>query len=87
MDIDQAGATLAAALGFSAAQTEARVKVLCRGFDKDAGQTIIILECRLQPRTTPLVSPKQQETQTAKQTKAQDKPEALRQALFQSILR
>jgi hypothetical protein len=57
-EFDQAGTALAAALGFSPKHTEAHAKLLCRGDDKNAGQVVLIVEIRVQPRKMPLVSPR-----------------------------
>ncbi len=45
---------LLSALGFSATHNEARMKVLCRGTDTDAGEAILILEVRIRKRSAPV---------------------------------
>ncbi len=53
--LDKVGAALANALGFSVKHTEARMKVICNGVDKNSKETIIVIECRIRKRTTPLM--------------------------------
>ncbi len=45
---------LVSALGFSATHNEARLKLLCRGTDTDAGETVLILEVRIRKRSAPV---------------------------------
>jgi hypothetical protein len=86
-DFDQAGTALAAALGFSLEHTEAHAKLLCRGDDKNAGQVVLIVEVRVQPRTTPLVSGQEKGPPRAgKGTKGPGKPMTPHKALLQSII-
>lgn len=73
-ELDQVGTALADALGFSAEQTEAHLKLLCRGVDKNARQTILILECRLQPKRAPIVDQQKSGTKPAKKLKGPGKP-------------
>ncbi len=84
-ELDQVGIALADALGFSAEQTEARLKLLCRGFDKEAGQTILILECRVQPRKAPVVGHQKGATKPGKKLKGPGKPKTPHKSLLQSI--
>jgi hypothetical protein len=55
-DFDQAVTALAVALGFSPKHTEAHAKLLCRGDDTNAGQVVLIIKVRVQPRRMPLTS-------------------------------
>jgi hypothetical protein len=55
-DFDAAGTALAVALGFSAKETEAHARLLCRGGDKNAGQVVLIVEVRVQPTKMPLAN-------------------------------
>jgi hypothetical protein len=86
-DFDQAGTALAAALGFSPKHTEAHAKLLCRGDDTNAGQVVLIVEIRAQPRRMPLTSRQEKGPPSAgKGTKGPGKPMTPRKALLQSIV-
>jgi hypothetical protein len=86
-DFDQAGTALAAALGFSAKETEARAKLICRGDDKDAGQVVLIVQIMVQPRRTPLVSGQERGRPNAgKGTRGPGKPMTPHKSLLQSIV-
>jgi hypothetical protein len=86
-DFDQAGTALAAALGFSLEHTEAHAKLLCRGDDKNAGQVVLIVEVRVQPRRMPLTSRQEKGPPSAgKGTKGPGNPITPRKALLQSIV-
>jgi hypothetical protein len=86
-DFDQAGTALAAALGFSVKQTEAHAKLLCRGDDKNAGQVVLIVEIRVQPRRAPMVSGQEKGPPNAgKVTKGSGKPMTPRKSLLQSVV-
>jgi hypothetical protein len=86
-DFDQAGTALAAALGFSPKHTEAHAKLLCRGDDKNAGQVVLIVEVRVQPRKMPLVSSQEKGPASAgKGTKGPGKPMTPHKSLLQSVV-
>jgi hypothetical protein len=86
-DFDQAGTALAVALGFSAKETEAHAKLLCRGDDKNAGQVVLIVEVRVQPRKMPLATGQETARPNAGQgTKGPGKPMTPRKSLLQSIV-
>jgi hypothetical protein len=86
-DFDQAGTALAAALGFSLEHTEAHAKLLCRGDDTNAGQIVLIVEVRVQPRKMPMSSSQEKGPPSAgKGTQGPGKPMTPRKALLQSIV-
>jgi hypothetical protein len=86
-DFDQAGTALAAAMGFSAKQTEAHAKLLCRGDDKNAGQVVLIVEVRVQPRRMPLASSQEKgPPRVGNGTKGPGKPLTPRKSLLQGIV-
>jgi hypothetical protein len=86
-DFDQAGTALAVALGFSPKHTEAHAKLLCRGDDKNAGQVVLIVEIRVQPKRMPLTNRREKGPPSAgKGTKGPGKPMTPRKALLQSIV-
>jgi hypothetical protein len=86
-DFDQAGTALAVALGFSAKDTEAHAKILCRGDDKNAGQVILIVEVRVQPRKGPVANGQEKARPNAgKGIKGPGKPMTPRKSLLQSIV-
>jgi hypothetical protein len=86
-DFDAAGTALAVALGFSAKETEAHARLLCRGDDKNAGQVVLIVEVRVQPRKAPMMSGQVKARPNAGQgTKGPGKPMTPRKSLLQSIV-
>jgi hypothetical protein len=86
-DFDEAGTALAAALGFSVKQTEAHAKLLCRGDDKNAGQVVLIVEIRVEPRRTPVANGQETARPNAGQgTKGPGKPMTPHKSLLQSIV-
>jgi hypothetical protein len=86
-DFDQAGTALAAALGFSPKHTEAHAKLLCRGDEKNAGQVVLIVEVRVQPRKMALVSSQEKGPPSAgKGAKGPRKPMTPRKSLLQGIV-
>jgi hypothetical protein len=86
-DFDQAGTALAVALGFSAKETEAHAKLLCRGDDKNAGQVVLIVEVRVQPRRMPMTSSQERGPPSAgKGAKGPGKPMTPRKSLLQSVV-
>jgi hypothetical protein len=86
-DFDEAGTALAAALGFSVQQTEAHARLLCRGDDKDAGQVVLIVEVRVQPRRMPLANRQEKVRPNAGQgTKGPGNPITPHKSLLQSIV-
>jgi len=86
-DFDAAGTALAVALGFSAKETEAHARLLCRGDDTNAGQVVLIVEVRVQPRKAPLVSGQEKGPPRVGQgTKGPGKPMTPHKSLLQSIV-
>jgi hypothetical protein len=86
-DFDQAGTALAVALGFSPKHTEAHAKLLCRGDDTNAGQVVLIVEIRVQPRKMPSVSSQEKEApRVGKGTKGPGKPMTPHRSLLQSVI-
>jgi hypothetical protein len=85
-DFDQAGTALAAALGFSPKHTEAHAKLLCRGDNKNAGQVVLIVEERVQPRKMPLSSQEKGPPSAGKGTQGPGKPMTPHKSLLQGIV-
>ena len=86
--IDKVGAALANALGFSVKHTEARMKVICQGVDKNTQETIIVIECRIRKRTTPLENTENTGNTTKKKSgglKSPGNPKTPHKSLMQTI--
>ena len=63
------------------------MKVVCQGLDKNSGEMIIITECRVRPRKTPMVN-NQEKVSTKpkkKKLKGPGNPKTPHQSLLQSI--
>jgi hypothetical protein len=86
-DFDEAATALAAALGFSPKHTEAHAKLLCRGDDKNAGQVVLIVEVRVQPRKMPMIDGQEKgPPRVGKGTRGPGKPMTPHKSLLQSIV-
>lgn len=84
--LDKVGLALADSLGFSVPHSEARMKVICQGLDKNSGEMITITECRIRPRRTPMVNNQEKvSTKPKKKLKGPGNPKTPHQSLLQSV--
>lgn len=85
--LDKVATALAGALGFSTKHTEARLKVICQGNDKDAQEVVVIIECRIQQRRGPVENSDEEETTKKKKRglKPVGNPKTPHKSLLQSL--